>query len=126
MTWTRLGDDFADRPEVAALGDGAFRAHVEAIIWSNRLTTDGTIPRGSLRRILTAAEVDSVTTELVDAGLWTVAGDDVQLDWSEQEPASRVAARRDEWRTRDERPRRHNSGDHGGCDPKRCLLGRSP
>jgi hypothetical protein len=120
MTWTRLGDDFTDRPDVAGLSDGAFRAHIEALVWCNRLMRDGVIPRSSLRRILTSTDVDSLVDELAAAGLWTVDDKTIQLDWSEQEPAERVAERRAEWRRRDERRRRHINGDHTMCDAKRC------
>jgi hypothetical protein len=122
MTWTRLSDDFADRPEVVALSDAAWRAHVEALIWCNRLNKDGRVPGGlrELRRILTAEDLEAVLRELTEAGLWECVDDAYQLDWSEQEPAERVAARREQWRERDERRRRHNSGDHSTCDRKRC------
>jgi hypothetical protein len=126
MTWTRLGDDFTDRPDVIGLSDAAFRAHVEALVWSNQQTTDGRLPGGvrELRRILSIEDVAAAVTELTKAGLWEPAGDDYQLDWSEQESAERFherkafnAARQANYRDRSER---HARGDHTACDPRFC------
>lgn len=39
MTWTKLGDEFAD--ECWTLTDAAFRLHTEGLLWSNRMLTDG-------------------------------------------------------------------------------------
>lgn len=123
MTWTRLSDTFADRPEVMALSDSAFRAHIEALVWANRQLTDGKIPHSGLRRILTA-DPDAVLPELEAAGLWEVDGTDVEVDWSEQEPAERVKERKDyraavQARYR-ERQSLHLKGDHSKCLPQHC------
>lgn len=116
MTWTRLSDGFADSPAVLALSDAAFRSHVTALIWSNRHLTDGVIP-SSATRMLGAER--AIVAELIAAGLWTDAGTDYRLDWSDQEPAQTVKERRDanakknrEFR---ERGRRHATGDHSMC-----------
>lgn len=37
--------DYADHPKIAALSDGAFRAHVEMILYSRKYLTDGRIPK---------------------------------------------------------------------------------
>ncbi|WP_402843733.1 hypothetical protein [Microbacterium sp. GXS0129] len=42
--FARLDLDYADHPKIAGLSDGAFRAHVEMILYSRRYLTDGRIP----------------------------------------------------------------------------------
>lgn len=42
--FARIDLDYADHPKIAALSDGAFRAHVEMILYSRRYLTDGHIP----------------------------------------------------------------------------------
>jgi hypothetical protein len=126
MTWTRLGDDFNDRPGIIGLSDAAFRAHVEALVWANQQTTDGRLPGGirELRRILSAEDLAAVVTELTKAGLWEAAGEEYQLDWSEQESSDRVRERKtfnaDRQRRFRDRAERHARGDHSACDPRFC------
>ena len=43
--FARISLDYADHPKIAALSDGAFRAHVEMILWSRKYLTDGRIPK---------------------------------------------------------------------------------
>ena len=43
--FARMSLDYADHPKIAALSDGAFRAHVEMILWSRKYLTDGRIPK---------------------------------------------------------------------------------
>jgi hypothetical protein len=42
MTWAKLSDDFTD--DCWTLSDGAFRLHVEGLVWSNRKLLDLVIP----------------------------------------------------------------------------------
>lgn len=120
MTWTRLSDDFADKPSVMGLSDSAFRAHIEALVWCNKHTTNGLLPAAGLRRILSADDPNTVTAELIEADLWLDEDGSYQVDWTDQESAEDVEARRQEWARRSARQRRHNKGDHSTCDPKRC------
>lgn len=128
MTWTRLSDGFADSPRVMALSDAAFRAHVTALIWSNRQLTDGVVPANAVRLFTTSPDPSGIVRELVSAGLWTEGDGLYQLDWSEQEPAAAVTERRDANAARvkkhRERARRHGLGDHSLCD--RCNALRTP
>lgn len=120
MTWTWISDDFTRRPNVLALSDAAFRAHIEAMVWANGQLQNGQIPRAAIRRIVSAEDITAVTTELVGAGLWEPLEDGYALDWTDQESAERVNERRALNRVRDERRRMHNKGDHSMCDPVRC------
>lgn len=115
MTWTRLSDDFADRPDILELSDAAFRLHVSAMVWSNRQLTNGLIPSRVVRML---GEPD-VAEELVRAGLWEPVDGGHQLDWSDQESAETVRARQEANAKRNreyrERQRLHAVGDHSLC-----------
>lgn len=66
MVWVQIDDGFDEHPKVARLGDGAFRAFVEGLCYSNRNLTDGRINSGIARlRGWTRR-----ARELVNAGLW--------------------------------------------------------
>ncbi len=122
MTWTRLPDDFNDWSVLLAVGRSARLLHVEALVWCNRLLTDGAVPRGALPRLSDSPDPDADVTELVAAGLWAETDTGWQLDWADQEAAANVEQRRAQYRARDERRRKHNDGDHSLCDPKRCWV----
>lgn len=71
MVWVQIDDGFDEHPKVARLGDGAFRAFVEGLCYSNRNLTDGRINSGIARlRGWTRR-----ARELVNAGLWEAADD---------------------------------------------------
>lgn len=120
MTWTRLSDDFTDKLDLLGLSRSARLLEVEALVWCNRNTTDGYLPRAALRKVTDSPDPEGDIAELVAAGRWDDVDTGWQLDWSDQESAQAVNDRRDEWRRRDERRRKHNKGDHSLCDPKRC------
>lgn len=48
--FARLSLDYADHPKIAGLSDGAFRAHVEMILYSRRYMTDGAIAKQIAKR----------------------------------------------------------------------------
>ncbi|WP_454859077.1 hypothetical protein [Promicromonospora soli] len=124
MTWTRLDDDFNDRPELLALGRSARLLHVEALVWCNRLLTDGSVPRGALPRMTDSPDLDADVKELVGAGLWSETDTGWQIDWTGQEKAAAVRARQDVRNERQQRYRsrksKHDSGDHSECDERFC------
>jgi hypothetical protein len=97
MTWTRLGDDFTDQPSVLRLSRSARMLHVEALVWCNRLLTDGALPVAALPRITDTEDLDGEVAELAGEGLWTrVDNRTWQVDWSDQEPAKKVEQRRED------------------------------
>ncbi len=127
MTWTRLSDDFADRPDVIGLSNAALAAHIRALCWSNKHLTDGAVPKRAVRLLVAADDdEDAIVAELTACGLW-VADDgtgDYLLDWSEQESSTRVKERRefnaDRQRRYRDRVDRHARGDHSMCDSRFC------
>ncbi len=69
MTWTKLGDDFTDRPEMFEVSRSARLLLVEMYVWANRMLRDGRVPVSVLRRISDSDDVDVDVKELVDVGL---------------------------------------------------------
>lgn len=65
MTWTKLGDEFAD--ECWTLSDAAFRLHVEGLLWANRMVTNGQLAKDDMRRWSHNPEA---AEELVSVGWW--------------------------------------------------------
>jgi hypothetical protein len=124
MTWTRLSDDFTDRPDVLRLSRSARLLHVEALVYCNRHLTDGLLPDHALTRITDAPDLMGDVAELADAGLWSRTDGGWSVDWSQQETAEAVERRRDDNRVRqqrhNERKRRHARDDHTMCEPKFC------
>ncbi|MSW40985.1 MAG: hypothetical protein F2842_02110 [Actinobacteria bacterium] len=120
MTWTKLSDNFTDRPEVLGLSDSAFRLLVESLVWCNRLLTDGAVSAASLTSISRRGRM-KVADELVAAGLWDEDEDGwTVVDFHEDQPTrEQVQARRAANNARVSRWREvmaaHTSGDHSGC-----------
>lgn len=132
MTWTRLGDDYADRMALAQADDYEMLVDVQLLIWCNRLLSDGFVPRAVLRSAVPVWELeDSDLLEtmkaLVEHGIWTEVKGGWQRDWSDQETAERVRARQAATRERQstfrERSALCKAGDHSLCD--RCEAVRT-
>lgn len=126
MTWTKLGEDYADRPAMIRLPRGVRHMHTEALIWCNRFGTDGAIPSAALTRLTDERDAESGAAQLVAAGLWKVTEDgweiiDFKKDQPSAEDVERVAALA---RERQRRQRQHRNGDHSLCDPQYCRVTR--
>ncbi len=125
MTWTKLGDDFTDRPEMFEVSRSARLLLVEMYVWSNRMLRDGRVPVNVLRRISDSDDTDVDVKELVGVGLVDRVDDGaLQLDWSDQDDAAEVKARKeyraDTQKRYRQRKARHDRGDHGACDNRYC------
>jgi hypothetical protein len=70
MTWTKLGDDFADDCARAGLSDAAVRTHTEGLVWAMRRETGGLLDKRDVQRAIETAEPDAAVAELVAAGFW--------------------------------------------------------
>lgn len=75
MTWTRLESRYPQSRKVKPLSDGAFRADVEGICWSNDEGTDGRISGEDLELIGDGKRRPKHAAELVRRGRWHAAGD---------------------------------------------------
>jgi len=126
VTWTRIGDDWTDRPAVLGVTRSARLLLLEMYVYGNRHTTDGEVPEAAIPRLTDAEDWRGLLADLAAAGLVeAVDGGAWQLDWSEQETAEQVKARREanqekQRRYRD-RKERHQRGDHSECDPRYCT-----
>lgn len=61
--FARLSLDYADHPKIAGLSDGAFRAHIELILYSRKYETDGIIKNRVANRVGSRWDTD-VLSEL--------------------------------------------------------------
>jgi hypothetical protein len=88
MTWTKLGDEFAD--ECWTLSDSAFRLHAEGLLWSNRMLTDGQLAKEDMQRW---ARHPEAAEELVDVGWWKDCGAHYEVihHWGYQRTREQVA-----------------------------------
>lgn len=125
MTWTRLPDNFTDRPDILEVSRSARLLHVEALVWCNRQLTNGRLPKGALPRITDSPDPEADVAELLAVELWELDGErGWQLDWSDQEDAESVkgrqAARAQTQKRYRERQAKHAAGDHSLCDPRFC------
>lgn len=125
MTWTKLGDDFADRPSMLEVPRSARLLLVEMYVWANRMLTDGRVPKNALRRLSDSEDIDADIAELARVGLVESADEKAwQLDWAEQDSAADVKARKDYRADVQQKYRRrkqlHGQGDHSLCDARYC------
>ncbi len=122
MTWTKLGDDFTDDPALLALPRSVRLVHIEAMVWSNRHGTDGSVPAHALRRVTDDPDPDAAAEHLVARGKWrTVEGGWEIVGFLDDQPAAEDVQRTKELaRARQRRLRQHRNGDHSLCDPQYC------
>lgn len=126
MTWTKLPDTFAEREDLLEVSRSARLLLVEAMVWCNRHLLDGRITDAALRRCTDAPDVDELRDELAAAGVLTRTEDGRAwlMDWSDQERAADVTARREARAETQARYRartaKHKAGDHTMCDPRYC------
>jgi hypothetical protein len=69
MTWTKLPDEFTGDLRVVGLSDAAFRLYVSALVYANRILTDGLVPLAVVP-MLTPRYSRKAVGELLAAGLW--------------------------------------------------------
>lgn len=122
MTWTKLSDTFTDDPVLLRLPRSTRLMHVEALVYCNRLLTDGVITRAALRRCTDHDDPEAGARQLLEAGLWREHGDGwVIVDFTRDQPSrADVERNREAGRVRQERLRRHRAGDHSLCLSTAC------
>jgi hypothetical protein len=124
--WTKLGDEFGD--EAWSLSDAAFRTHVEALMWSNRLGLDGMIPKRHFRKFTFSTQAEQGGDELIRTGWWKDTGDfwDIGLRFPEwQLEREVVESRRAAAALRQRRHRLHKAGNHSLCLGQNCPGARA-
>jgi hypothetical protein len=71
MTWTKLSDTFADDMDADGISCEAVTLHISALIFCNRMGTDGRIPKHMTRRFYSnISDVAQAIQQLLDAGHW--------------------------------------------------------
>jgi hypothetical protein len=90
MTWTKVGDDWCDRPDLLAVSRSTRLLALEALVWSNRHLVDGMVPRTALRRLTDHEDPIAAAAELVAAGVWAETDGGWQIDVSDQATAADV------------------------------------
>lgn len=125
MTWTKLGDEFADDPRLLSVPRGVRLLHLEALLWCNRHNTDGHLPAAALARLTDQRRPRDAAAQLVIAGLWeqsTAPADGwLLVGFLDDQPSKEDVLRsRDAARVRQQRSRQHKVGDHSLCEKWYC------
>lgn len=121
MTWTKLSDDFCDNPGLLQLERGVRLLFVEGLVWSNRHSTDGDLPRFALAKITDEPDAELAAKRLVEAHLWADTADGWRIvDFLEQQP-SRAAVEK-ERKLKAERQRRWRESKGASTDASRNGL----
>ena len=120
--WTKLGDEFGDA--AWDLSDAAWRTHIEALMWSNRLGLDLMIPKRHFRKFTFSPTAEEAGQELCEAGWWKDAGDfwDISPRFPGWQIESEVVeSRRTADAHRQRRHRLHKAGNHSLCLTQNCA-----
>ena len=116
MTWTKLGAEWPD--EARHLSSDAYRLHVDALCYSNRLLSDLIINKTEVQRFSWITDSDAAVRELAAGGWWEDRG----LRWwigarfaGWQRSREQVESKRNTDTKAQRRKRLHDSGDHSEC-----------
>ena len=128
MTWVKLDDNAPDDPRALKVPRTARLLHIEALAWSSRHQTDGMVPRSALPRVTDEPNPEGTAELLVAAGLWDATDDGYRLVWlQDMQPGPEEVARQRAYnRDKQERHRKHVTGDHSTCKAPFCKLARNP
>ncbi|HWI42001.1 MAG TPA: hypothetical protein VNS81_00170 [Nocardioides sp.] len=122
----KVSADWLDSDHIEDLGADAVLLMLTALAHSARQTSEGIVPRRQLRKLWPVASLEDTIVRLVDVGeVEEREGDLYFVNWREfLLSADEVSRIKEQNRTRDERRRRHNKGDHSMCQPKYCHRAR--
>lgn len=70
MPWVKLDDRFPDHPKIAQAGPLAGWLYICGLAYANRMSTDGHLPAGIIRRLADLDNAAELADRLVSAGLW--------------------------------------------------------
>jgi hypothetical protein len=112
MTWTKLGDEFADECARVGLSDAAFRTHVEGLSWTMRRETAGYLDKIDMRKAIETTNAASAVAELLAVGFWeqTEHGYLVHHHMEHQPEPDLLAKRRELTAERNRKYRRKKAG----------------
>jgi len=126
MTYAKFEQKHTDDERWIKAGADAFALHVAAVVYCDRLLTDGHISNGMALRVCLAVPPDRAPraiAALVEHGFWrtTAKGYRVENFHEHAFPAEQVKRTQARWRTDKDRRRQHSLGDHSLCkDPRFC------
>lgn len=125
-TYAKIEQKHTDDERWLAAGADAFAVHVAAVVYCDRLLTDGHITHGMALRVSLAVPPDrapAAIAALVEHGFWrtTTKGYRIEKFHEHAFPAEQVQRTRDRWQADKNRRRQHKLGDHSLCkDPTFC------
>ena len=126
MPWFKVDDQLYGHKKSMRAGNEAMGLWLLAGSWCAAHLSDGFVPSYVLRTLATDSDADELAKRLEQAGFWEAGlcdGDEGWWfnDWSDYNPtADEVQAKRAASRERQERSRRHRSGDHTMCSADHC------
>lgn len=125
MTWTRLSDNWTDRPDIADL-DYPERWHYLCLVvmCSRTERWDGILRVIDARRASDHPNPDAAHAVLVKAGFITIDGTRVHVLEVEDHVPPPSARKKSTDRVR--RKRAHDDGNHSLCQPRFCPLASRP
>jgi hypothetical protein len=122
MTWLKVTDTALDDPRFVALARSARLLHFEALTYALRHNTGGLIPAVALSRVTDALHPETAARTLIEAGLWRMVEGGYQIEWllDDQLSVGEINRQAEFARLRQQKRRRHLSGDHADCDRRFC------
>ena len=117
MTWTKLDENFPLHPKILAAGPVAELLQIHALIYCNRLGTDGLVPASAVRHLIHVPERRPVQ-KLVELGIWEVVDGGYQIhDFLDYQPSrAEVEAKRKQ---------KASAGQAGGLASGKARASRS-
>jgi len=125
MTWVKVTDGALRDPRLTRLPRGSRLLYLELLAWRNEHLLeleDDLVPYHALRWLSDEPDAEEATVAIVAAGGMLDEGVGWRPVWfvDDQPKREEIAAQRAIWQARQERHRKHVTGDHSKCDAKRC------
>jgi hypothetical protein len=126
MTYIRVEQAHTDDERWIEAGADAFALHIAALVYCDRLLTDGRISAVMALRVSLAVPTDrakAAVDVLVNLGFWIKCGEGYRIENYDSYafPAEQIKRTRERWTNDKRRKSQHDIGDHGLCkDPKFC------
>jgi hypothetical protein len=123
--WVKIPEEWLDDPKIEHLPADVVLLHLTALAHCARHSSNGLVDSLAVRKLWPIENLGEAVKRLVDEGLWLeVATGWYVPDWKTFIlSADEVEHRRELGKVRQERYRRHTSGDHSMCD--RCSYIRN-
>lgn len=127
MTYVKFEHEHADDPRWLEAGADALALHLCALLWCDRMLTDGAVPAAMAVRVSLAVPPDravEAVAALVARGFWSEDGDggyQIERYLEHALSAEMILRTRGKWKGDKLRRNQHSLGDHALCkDPQHC------